>query len=105
VQPPPPPPASCTSEASCRTGAPGTPGFAGTVSEVASGTNSNRIEVLGKKEEKKKTHKLTRAQKLKKALAACRHKYKHSKHKRVLCERQARHKYGPPSHHHKKKKK
>jgi DNA-binding beta-propeller fold protein YncE len=40
----------------------------------------------------KKTVKLTRAQKLKRALAACRKK--HDKHKRAACERQARKKYG-----------
>jgi hypothetical protein len=36
---------------------------------------------------------LTRAQKLAKALKACR--TKHNKHKRVVCERQARKRYGP----------
>jgi hypothetical protein len=40
-----------------------------------------------------KVHKLTRAQKLKKALKACRKK--HNKAKRVACERSARKKYGP----------
>ena len=41
----------------------------------------------------KKTLKLTRAQKLRLALKACRKK--HDKHKRHACERQARKKYGP----------
>jgi hypothetical protein len=36
----------------------------------------------------------SKAQKLKKALAACRKKYRHNKHKRTKCERSARHKYG-----------
>jgi hypothetical protein len=39
--------------------------------------------------------KYTRAQLLKKALAQCRKRFKHSKQKRVTCERQARKKYGP----------
>ena len=37
--------------------------------------------------------KLTNAQKLAKALAACRNKYRHAKAKRVNCERQARRRY------------
>jgi DNA-binding beta-propeller fold protein YncE len=38
---------------------------------------------------------LTRAQKLTKALKTCRARYKKSKRKRVVCERQARRSYGP----------
>lgn len=45
--------------------------------------------------------KLTRKQKLAKALKACRTKYKKKKTKRIACEKQARKKYGPV---HKKKK-
>ncbi len=41
------------------------------------------------------TKKLTRAQKLSKALKACRKKFKHSKQKRQKCERTARKHYGP----------
>ncbi|HYM45496.1 MAG TPA: hypothetical protein VES65_04960, partial [Solirubrobacteraceae bacterium] len=40
-----------------------------------------------------KTKKLTRAQQLNKALAACRHKYKRSRAKRAVCEKQARKRY------------
>jgi len=40
-----------------------------------------------------KAVKLTRAQLLGKALAACRHKYKHSHAKRAGCEKQARKRY------------
>jgi hypothetical protein len=36
-----------------------------------------------------KVSKLTLQQKLKRALSSCRHKYKHSKHSRVTCERRA----------------
>jgi hypothetical protein len=46
--------------------------------------------------------KLTRAQKLKKALKACHRK--HNKAKRVSCEKQARKKYGPKKKHSSKKK-
>ncbi len=42
-----------------------------------------------------KAFKASRAQLLAKALAACRKKYKHSKKKRVACEKQAHNKYGP----------
>jgi hypothetical protein len=40
-----------------------------------------------------KTKKLTRAQKLAKALAACHKRFKHAKTKRQTCEKRARHKY------------
>ena len=40
-------------------------------------------------------HHESRAQKYKKALAACRKKYKHNKHKRKQCEATARRRYGP----------
>ncbi len=43
----------------------------------------------------KKNVKLSRAQKLKKALKACRKKYKHNKPKRATCEKQAHKKFGP----------
>ena len=42
-----------------------------------------------------KTKKLTRAQRLALALKACRHRYKHNRHKRQTCERQARKHYAP----------
>ncbi|HUB75184.1 MAG TPA: hypothetical protein VL979_14265 [Solirubrobacteraceae bacterium] len=42
-----------------------------------------------------KAFKATRAQKLKKALKQCRARYKHNKHKRLACERQARKRYAP----------
>jgi len=43
--------------------------------------------------------KVTRAQLLVKALAACRHKYKHKPHKRAACERAAKRRYAPPKPH------
>jgi hypothetical protein len=53
--------------------------------------------VLGKKE--------TKTQKLKKALKACRKKFKHNKKKRASCEKQAHKKYGPKTKAKSKKKK
>ncbi|HUB36503.1 MAG TPA: hypothetical protein VL972_06730, partial [Solirubrobacteraceae bacterium] len=54
-----------------------------------------------------KTRKLTRAQLLTRALKACRHKYKHNKHKRQTCEKRVRKKYAPKKtgHHETKPKK
>jgi hypothetical protein len=57
---------------------------------------STIVKVTGCKAVSKK---LTRAQLLAKALAACRKKYKHNKHKRAACERSARRKYGAKSSH------
>ncbi|HXR57836.1 MAG TPA: hypothetical protein VN747_00820, partial [Burkholderiales bacterium] len=45
-----------------------------------------------------KAHKLSRAQKLKRALKHCRKEFKHNKHKRGKCEATARKKYGPKKH-------
>ena len=52
-----------------------------------------------------RAHKLTRAQKLKKALKKCRKQFRHNKHKRAKCESQARKKFGPKKHHKKHAKK
>jgi hypothetical protein len=41
---------------------------------------------------------LSRAQLLKRALAACRNRYKHSKAKRAVCQKQARKRYGVTAH-------
>jgi hypothetical protein len=64
--------------------------------ELAHGPgNVQTLEVLGQKTEKPKS--LTNQQKLTKALKACRSKYKHNKHKRSLCEKQAKAKYAKKS--------
>ncbi len=92
VQPPPPPPPSCGSAASCHpAGGSGAPTYSAAFSSVFSGPGN--LAVLPTKEGKSK--KPTRAELLKKALASCRKRYKHAKHKRASCERQAKHKYGP----------
>jgi hypothetical protein len=49
--------------------------------------------VLGTKQTVKAAKPLTRAQKLAAALKSCKKKYKTQKHKRVVCEKQARKKY------------
>jgi hypothetical protein len=89
-------PQPCTETETCRPGKPVVPPFTGTASEgPSSGNNvSAQHEVLSSKtEEKPKTTKpLTRAQKLKKALASCKKLKKKSK--RHACEVQARKKYG-----------
>jgi len=65
-------------------------------------SQTTKISLIGCGEVKSsKVKKLTRKQKLAKALKACRKKYKKKKAKRIACEKQARKKYGPV--HHKKK--
>ncbi|HTZ64056.1 MAG TPA: hypothetical protein VMB51_08125 [Solirubrobacteraceae bacterium] len=51
-----------------------------------------------------KAHKLTNAQKRAKALAVCRKRYRHARHRRVACERAARRRYpaGKTAHEHKR---
>jgi hypothetical protein len=109
ITPPPPPAAPCSSEATCRSGATSVPAFGSTTSEGSLGAPSvSQVRTLPFKEQaspKSKAKPLTRAQKLKRALATCRKKHKHAKAKRVSCERQARHKYGPKKSKHKASKK
>lgn len=70
-----------------------------TGSLVPGSGNTDRGEVLGAKEEKPaskpKAKPLTRAQKYAKALKEC--KRIRNKHKRALCDAQAKKKYGPPA--------
>jgi hypothetical protein len=107
IAPPPAPAPPCSSEATCRSGGSSVPAFGSAASEVALGAPSvSQVRTLPFKEQaKSKAKPLTRAQKLKRALAACRKKHKHSKAKRVSCERQARHKYGARHSKHKGSKK
>jgi hypothetical protein len=64
---------------------------------------STKINITGCKKVVKKA--LTRAQKLKAALKACRKKYKKHKARREKCEKTAHKRYGPIKHKHKKRKK
>ena len=82
-------PAACVTTDSCRSAPTPQPGiFAAPASETFSGAGNPTPEGAPKATPKR----LTRAQKLKKALAACKKK---PKAKRAQCERQARKRYGP----------
>jgi hypothetical protein len=94
IKPPPPPPPPCNGEGTCRGEGATPPGFGPPTSSVFSGPgNTGKTEVLTNKVVKKPI--LTRQQKLARALSACRKNYKHSKPKRVACERRARKAFGP----------
>jgi hypothetical protein len=82
-------PPACVTTDSCRTAPTPQPGsFAAPASQTFSGAGNPTPESAPKATPKP----LTRAQKLKKALAACKKK---AKAKRAQCERQARKRYGP----------
>jgi hypothetical protein len=96
ITPPPPPATPCSDEASCRSGnGSGSPTFGAPTSETPLGvSNAGKLQTLPSKTTvAPKAKPLTRAQKLKRALSACRKAHKRSKRKRVSCERSARHKY------------
>jgi DNA-binding beta-propeller fold protein YncE len=99
LTPPPEPPAPCSGEA-CKEASASQPALpAVPPSATFSGPgNIPKHEVLTKNEETPKStpKKLTRAQKLKKALKACK-KIK-SKHKRAACQRKAHKQFGPIKH-------
>jgi DNA-binding beta-propeller fold protein YncE len=81
-------PSACRGPEGAHEGAPPPP-----ASSTFSGPgNATRTGAPGAGNPSKPPVKLTRAQKLKRALAACRRK--HSKRRRVACERQARRRYG-----------
>jgi hypothetical protein len=63
----------------------------------SSGNITPKLQVKGSTQEQKPTKPETAAQKLNRALKACRKKYKHYKHRRVACEKQARKKYASKS--------
>ncbi len=101
---PAPPPGGCDETQSCR---PALPPLApesaagGSETFVGAGNPSVPVPQLGVKSEtasKLATAKpLTKAMRLKLALATCRKRYKHSGKKRIGCERTARKRYGPPA--------
>lgn len=96
---PPPPAATPCDEVNvpCRApGGGGVPGFGSAGSETPLGAPAvAKQQTLPSKTVVKPTPKpLTRAQKLKRALAACRKAHKHARAKRASCERQAHHRYG-----------
>lgn len=85
AQNPPPPPAPCMDETSCR----GTPGTPPVFDAPSSATITGEANLTSQPTAKPKP--LTRAQKLAKALRACR---KQSRKKRTKCEARARKQYG-----------
>jgi hypothetical protein len=101
ITPPAPPAPPCGDEASCRTSAPGSPGFGSVSSETALGVSTAPKGQTLPSKTVSTPKPLTRAQKLTRALKACKKKHKHSKPKRVACERQARKSFGhkATSHH------
>ncbi len=92
--PPPSPPTQCEGEGCLKTFEAGS-SFGAPATATSSGAgNLGQVAVLGKKEEKPVSKKpLTRAQKLARALKACKKDKKKSK--RLACEKQARKQYGP----------
>jgi hypothetical protein len=64
-----------------------------------------KVAVTGCNVKGSKSKKLSRKQKLAKALKACRKKFKRNKHRRAACEKKARKKYGPKKKAKKKSKK
>jgi hypothetical protein len=86
-------PPACITTDSCRTAPTPQPGiFGAPASQTFSGPGNPAPESAPKAAPKATPKPLTRAQKLKKALAACKKK---PKAKRAQCERQARKRYGP----------
>jgi hypothetical protein len=81
----------CTTEASCKPSPTPQPSIFGAPASATFQSPGNLTPPPGKP--KGKTAAQLRAEKLKKALKACRTKKK--RHKRLACERQARRKYGP----------
>jgi hypothetical protein len=93
VPQPPPPPAPCSGE-SCRSvSPPSAPAYQPGATSTFSGPGNAGTHVV-EGEQKKTTKPLTRKQKLAKALAMCRKRYKHSRHRRVVCERRANRAFG-----------
>jgi hypothetical protein len=86
----------CASEAECKTAVTSQPALvapAATVSTVGNLPTAHQIPVTGVPPSKPKAKAPTRAQRLAKALKAC--KRDKSKHKRAQCERAAKKAYGP----------
>jgi hypothetical protein len=84
-------PGACTSADSCRAAPSAQPTIFGPPASATSTGAGNATPAPPPVKAAAKP--LTRAQKLAKALRACHSK--HNKHKRTLCEKQARHSYGP----------
>jgi hypothetical protein len=96
LPPKPPPPPACVGE-ECKPAAPAPPGFGSPATSVFSGPgnvgNSGVLPTKSKVQPNKAPTKISRGERLKKALKACR-KLK-TKKKRSSCEKNARRRYGP----------
>jgi hypothetical protein len=83
-------PSACTTESSCRAAATPQPGvFGAPASATFSGVGN-----LAPSPPPVASRRLTRGQRLARALSACRHRYARAKHRRAACERKARGQYG-----------
>jgi hypothetical protein len=91
-------PAPCASSEACRPDAPAPPGGYGAPASAAPGAAGNLTPQVGVLTIKTvaKPKPPTRAQRLARALGACRSEHRHSRTRRVACERLARRRYGPP---------
>ncbi len=100
------PPPDCQTSEECRTASSSPSGSQPAATSIYTGPGnptSPPKQTVGAAKAGKPIARLTRAQKLSKALKACRKQHAHSRKKRGRCEAQARKKYGP--HETKKKKK
>jgi len=93
---PSPPPGPCSSSTSCHGSSSTQTGSTPPASMTLSGTGNIVQPPASQGSAPTKTVKLSRAQRLAKALAKCRKKYKgkNKKHKRASCQRRAKKKYG-----------
>ncbi len=92
IAPPSGSPAPCATADACRSAPTPQPGVFG-APPSATFTGPGNVTAPGPPAAKGKTAAQIRAEKLKKALATCRKKYKHHKHKRATCERKAKRAY------------
>jgi hypothetical protein len=88
-------PAACESTKSCKGSGPIQSNFEVQGPSGTGNVPKTIVRGLTETKPKPKAKKPTRAQLLAKALASCRKRYKHNKHRRASCERSARHRYAP----------
>jgi hypothetical protein len=93
------PPPDCQSTDACRTNTPPPSSPLGSPASAAPGAAGNlapqQAVLPSKTTGKPKPKPLTRAQKLAKALKSCRVEHRHSRSRRIACEKQARRRYAP----------
>ncbi len=94
IAPPPSPASPCGDETSCRNGSSTAQSYGSAQSETLTTPSVVGQGVLPFKKSAPASRPLTRAQKLSRALANCRKRYKHSKRRRAACERVAHKQFG-----------